>query len=88
MTRLGCVGYLYRTGFRQVGGGANGKVSSRLGVVRRGEVYNLSKSWNPLLHNFLSMFISILYMFRATMCPSSGDTTVFIRHLAPATLYG
>jgi hypothetical protein len=36
---LGCVAYLYRTGFRQVGGGANGKVSSRLAVVRRGEVY-------------------------------------------------
>jgi hypothetical protein len=33
------VGYLYRTGFRQVGGGVNGKVSSRFGVVRRGEVY-------------------------------------------------
>jgi hypothetical protein len=27
-------GYLYWTGFRQVGGGANGKVSSRLGVGR------------------------------------------------------
>jgi hypothetical protein len=33
------VGYLYRTVFRQVGGGANGKASGRLGVVRRGEVY-------------------------------------------------
>jgi hypothetical protein len=39
MTGVGCVGYLYRTGFRQVGGGANGKVSSQLGVVRRGELY-------------------------------------------------
>ena len=28
------------------------------------------------------MFISFLYMFRATMCPSSGETTVFMRHLA------
>ena len=28
------------------------------------------------------MFLFInLYMFRATMCPSSGDTTVFMRHL-------
>jgi hypothetical protein len=41
---LGCVGYLYRTGFRQVGGGANGKVSDRLGVggqqhVSEGVVY-------------------------------------------------
>jgi hypothetical protein len=40
MTGFGmCVRYLYRTRFRQVGGGANGKVSSRLRVVRRGEVY-------------------------------------------------
>ena len=31
---------------------------------------------------FLSMFISFLYTFRATMCPSSGETTVFMRHLA------
>jgi len=27
------------------------------------------------------MCISFLYMFRATMCPSSGETTVFMRHL-------
>ena len=27
------------------------------------------------------MFISFLYMFRATMCPLSGETTVFMRHL-------
>jgi len=27
------------------------------------------------------MFISFLYMFRATMNPSSGETTVSIRHL-------
>ena len=27
------------------------------------------------------MFISFLYMFRATMCPSSGEATVFMRHL-------
>ena len=26
-------------------------------------------------------FICVLYMFRATMCPSSGETTVFMRHL-------
>jgi hypothetical protein len=30
---------------------------------------------------FLSMFISFLYMFRATICPSSGESTVFMRHL-------
>jgi len=27
------------------------------------------------------MFISILYMFRATMCPSSGEITLSMRHL-------
>jgi len=27
------------------------------------------------------MFISFLYIFLATMCPSSGETTVFMRHL-------
>jgi hypothetical protein len=28
----------------------------------------------------LSMFISLLYMLRATMCPSSGESTVSMRH--------
>ena len=28
----------------------------------------------------LSIFISLLYMFRATMCPSSGEITVSMRH--------
>ena len=37
---------------------------------------------------FLSMFISFLYMFRATMCPSSGETTVSMRHLVLVILYG
>ena len=37
---------------------------------------------------FLSMFISFLYMFRATMFPSSGDITVSMRHLVLVTLYG
>jgi hypothetical protein len=34
----------------------------------------------------LCMFISILYMFRATMWPSSGEITVSIRHLVFVTL--
>jgi len=33
------------------------------------------------------MFISILYMFRADMCPSSGELIVSIRHLVYVTLY-
>ena len=34
------------------------------------------------------MFTSFLYTFRATMCPSSGETTVFMWHLVFVTLYG
>jgi len=33
------------------------------------------------------MFISILYMFRAAMCPSSGELIVSTRHLVYVTLY-
>jgi len=33
------------------------------------------------------MFISILYMFRAVMCPSSGELILSIRHLVYVTLY-
>jgi len=36
---------------------------------------------------YLTMFIN-LYMFREAMCPSSGDTTVFVRHLVLVILYG
>jgi len=36
---------------------------------------------------FSCMFISILYMFRAAMCPSSGKLIVSIRHLVHVTLY-
>ena len=41
-----------------------------------------------LVHNFFIVFISFLYMFRATMCPSSGETTVFMRHLVLDILNG
>jgi len=34
------------------------------------------------------MFISFLYMFRATTYPSSGETTVFLRHLVLVILCG
>jgi len=33
------------------------------------------------------MFISILYMFLAAMCTSSGELIVSIRHLVYVTLY-
>jgi len=32
------------------------------------------------------MFISILYTFRAAMCPSSGELIVSMRHLVYVTL--
>jgi len=34
------------------------------------------------------MFISFLYMFRAIMCPSSGETTVFMRVLVLVIMCG
>jgi hypothetical protein len=36
---------------------------------------------------FPCMFISILYMFRAAMCPSSGELIVWIGHLVYVTVY-
>jgi len=40
-----------------------------------------------LVHNIsYYVYISFLYMFRATMCPSSGETTVSMRHLVLVTL--
>jgi len=48
-------------------------------------VYNLANKAN-LVHNFLSTFISFLYMFRATMCPSSGEITVSMRNLVFVTV--
>ena len=36
---------------------------------------------------FSCMFINILYIFRATMCPSSGELIASIRHLVYVTLY-
>jgi len=42
---------------------------------------------NQLDAQFFFMYISILYMFRATMCPSSGELIISIRHLVYATLY-
>jgi len=41
-----------------------------------------------LAHSFFScMFISILYIFQAATCPSSGELIVSIRHLVYVTLY-
>jgi len=37
-----------------------------------------------MMHNFFVFFI--LYMFRAAMCPSSGEFIVSMRHLEYVTL--
>jgi hypothetical protein len=58
-------------------------------LVRRYENYLVHKT--ILMHNsffVLRMFISLMYMFRATMCPSSGEITASIWHLIFATLCG
>jgi hypothetical protein len=67
--------------------------NSETGIVRIlcfvdcASLYNLVNKAN-LVHKFLSMFISFIYMFRATMCPSSGEITVSMRHLVFVTLCG
>jgi len=40
-----------------------------------------------VLNSFSCMFVSILYIFRADMRPSSGELIVSIRHLVYVTLY-
>jgi len=42
---------------------------------------------NQLYTQFFFMYISILYMFGAVMCPSSGELIVSIRHLVYVTVY-
>jgi len=49
------------------------------------EILWIKSTWSTI---FLSMFISFLYMFRATVCPSSGETTLFTWHLVLVILYG
>jgi hypothetical protein len=50
-------------------------------------IYNWGKwpTWRTIL--FTYMLISILYMFRATSCPSSGESIVSIQHLVHVTLW-
>jgi len=38
-----------------------------------------------LMHKYLySYIITILYMFRASLCSSSGGTIVYVQHLVPS----
>jgi len=54
--------------------------------VDRAPRYNLCKqpTWRTVLSSYV--FISVLYMFRTSMCPSSGELIVSIRHLVYVTL--
>jgi hypothetical protein len=45
-------------------------------------ILKIKSTWCAI---FLSMFISFLYMFRATVCQSSGEITV---HMVLVILYG
>jgi hypothetical protein len=62
--------------------------STILCFVYSTSLYNLVNKPN-LVHNFFNiMFISFLYMFRVTMCPSSGEIIVSMRHLVLIILCG
>jgi len=50
--------------------------------------YTQSFKWNQLCAQFIRNIFINLYMFRATMCPSSEDTTVFLRHLVLVIMCG
>jgi hypothetical protein len=49
-------------------------------------LYNLVNRTNFVHNVFLTVFIAFLYMFQATMCPSSGEITVPMQHLVFVTL--
>jgi len=50
-------------------------------------IFNLVNK-TSIAQNFFSIFISFLYVFRTTMCPSSGETALFMRHLVLVILCG
>jgi len=55
--------------------------------VDRASRYNPLWITNLTHNSFSCMFISILYLFQAAMCPSSGELIVPIRHLVYVTVY-
>ena len=55
--------------------------------VDRASRYNPLWITNLTRNSFSCMFISILYLFQAAMCPSSGELIVPIRHLVYVTVY-
>jgi len=46
----------------------------------------INNQFDALFSYFLNTFISLLYMFRATQCSSSGESIVSIHHLVYITL--
>jgi hypothetical protein len=54
-------------------------------AVRQGVEANIFVLITNLTH-FLNVFISLLYMFRATQCSSSGESILSIHHLEYITL--
>jgi len=51
-------------------------------TVHRSVIFVNRPTWCT---NFSCMFVSILYMFRATICPSSGELTVSMQYLVCVT---
>jgi len=68
------------------GGGPPGACNHQCSATRYTPETSLVNEAN-LVHVFLSIFIN-LYMFQANMCPSLGETTVFMRHLVLPGLQG
>ena len=57
------------------------KPETFLYFIDRASRYNSLLTTN-LTHFFISLFITPLYMFRASQCSSSGDRIVLVHHLA------
>jgi hypothetical protein len=56
--------------------------------VNHASLYNRVNKANMAHNFFFCMFISFLYMFRANMCPSSGEIIISIRSLVFVNLCG
>jgi len=57
-------------------------------VIKDKKIINMSCKYSQIGAQFiLNIFIN-LYMFWVTMCPSLGDTTVFMRHSVLVILCG
>ena len=68
-------------------GKENDKQNKVLYFVDRASRYN-SLLMTNLSHFFISLFITSLYMFRASWCSSSGDRLVLIHHLVRLVCVG